>query len=383
MRLLPDKPSMEFLRKQAKDLLVALRETTPGSSLADAQRTLAGEYGMHDWPTLKAEVDRRNGDAPVAPDGLADEIAAAFGLGRVTEPATPVSFTPMGRSWDLTTDQGRWLAGAVYPWITPEQAETGARLRDAAVIAGVAAPVAVRSPKGQLIERVRDEGWRVHEWLEVGPPPVTPVSSAVARRIGTAYAILHGLAIPSEAPINPYLTWRSGEAEWQQLVDRARAAGKPWAGQLEALLPEVFELHKIDADFADQELILCNSNLIPSYVRQGRSGELVVTEWDFTGSLTPEFEVAGALTHWGMRPKTNHKAIVAVREGYLERGEWPKLELASFTLAVTAWLNWTYNAICEAIDPENDERAEFAEREALGLLQWPMTRARLEDILDA
>ncbi|TCC33288.1 hypothetical protein E0H75_42495 [Kribbella capetownensis] len=383
MRLLPDKPSMEFLRKQAKDLLVALRETTPGSTLADAQRTLAGEYGLHDWPTLKAEVDRRNADAPVAPDGLADELATAFGLGRTTGPATPVSFTPMGRSWALTTDRGRWLAVTVYPFITPEQAEIGARLRDAAVKAGVTAPVAVRSPQGQLIERVRDESWRVHEWIEVGPSPVTPVSTAVARQVGTTFATLHALAIPSEAPISPYLTWRQSDAEWRRLLHRAQAAGKPWADQLEARLPSVFGLYTIDADVTGPGFILCNSNLQPSTVRQGRNDELVVTEWDFTGSLTPEFEVASSLTQWAMRPSVNRRSIAAFREGYLDRAEWPKLELTSFGIAVTGWLNWAYNTICEAIDPDNEDRAEFAEREAIGVLNRPMTRTVLEEILDA
>ncbi len=48
MRLLPDKPSVDFLRKEAKDLLAALRESSPQASLADAQQALAAQYGMRD-----------------------------------------------------------------------------------------------------------------------------------------------------------------------------------------------------------------------------------------------------------------------------------------------------------------------------------------------
>ena len=65
-----------------------------------------------------------------SPDGLAEALAGAFGLGDVTAAATPVSFTPMGRCWGITTDRGRWLAVTVFDWITAEQAELGARLRD-------------------------------------------------------------------------------------------------------------------------------------------------------------------------------------------------------------------------------------------------------------
>jgi hypothetical protein len=59
MRLLPDKPSLDFLRQQAKDLLAAMRESRPRSSLADAQQALAAEYGMRDWSELKSEAVRR------------------------------------------------------------------------------------------------------------------------------------------------------------------------------------------------------------------------------------------------------------------------------------------------------------------------------------
>lgn len=215
MRLLPDKPSLDFLRKEAKDLLAALRESSPQASLSNAQQALASQYGMRDWCELKSEAVRRAARAPVAPDALADALADAFGLGTVTNAASPVSFTPMGRCWSITTDRGRWLAVTVYAWITEAQAEVGAQLRDVAVAAGVAAPIPVRSPQGRLIEIVQGYNWRVHEWIEVGPSPVTPTPAAVARRIGTIYATLHCLDLPSEAPIHPYLTSRRSEAEWE------------------------------------------------------------------------------------------------------------------------------------------------------------------------
>jgi hypothetical protein len=383
MRLLPDRPSIEYLRKEAKDLLGVLRESNPGASLADAQRALAAEYGERDWPALKAEVERRLADTPAAPEGLAEALADAFGLGEVAAAATPISFTPMGRCWSITTDRGRWLAVTVYDRITDEQAGIGARLREAAVAAGVAAPVAVRSPHGRLIERVRGGSWRVHEWIEVRPAPMLPISAALARRVGTTFGTLHALAIPSDTPIGPYLISRRPEANWYRLRDEARAARMPWAERLEAMLPAFLELPTIKADVSPERLILCNQNLIPTHVRQGHRGELIVTEWDFAGSLTPELELGSALTHWVMRPSINRKAIAAFREGYLEVRDWPKLDLASFGVAVTGWLNWAFNVMCEATNPADPERAEFAEREAVGVLDRPLTRGGLEQLLEA
>lgn len=382
VRFLPDKPSLGFLRKEAKDLLAALRESSPDASLAEAQQALAAEYGMRDWQALKSEAERRAAELPVAPDGLADALADAFGLGRITEAAVPVAFTSMGRCWSLSTDRGRWLAVTVYPWIDEAQAELGAQLRDAAVAAGIEAPTPVRSPEGRLIETVQGENWRVHEWIQVGPSPVVPTPVAVARRIGTTYGTLHSLAIPSTAPVNPYITQRGTDADWERLLERARGAGKPWAEQLAQTLPTLFELRTIEAEIDADAIILCNCNLIPEHVRTGHNDELVVTEWDFAGSLTPELELGSALTQWTLRPTINHKTVAAFRDGYVAAaGQWPDLELASFSVAVTGYLNWTYNTICEAISPADDDHAAFANRETVDLLNRPMTRAALEKLL--
>ena len=59
---LPSRPSLEYLRKLAKDRLPALRRTAPGAKLADALLAIAQDHGFASWRALKAEVDRRRGD---------------------------------------------------------------------------------------------------------------------------------------------------------------------------------------------------------------------------------------------------------------------------------------------------------------------------------
>ena len=51
-RQLPEKPNLEFLKKQAKELLRSRQH----SKLADAQLVLSHEYGFHSWADLKAYV---------------------------------------------------------------------------------------------------------------------------------------------------------------------------------------------------------------------------------------------------------------------------------------------------------------------------------------
>ena len=54
---LPDAPSLEWLRKQSKRSLAALRQTNPNAQLSDAQFDLAKRYGFPSWRALKAHVD--------------------------------------------------------------------------------------------------------------------------------------------------------------------------------------------------------------------------------------------------------------------------------------------------------------------------------------
>lgn len=69
---LPERPSLEYLKKLAKERLRSLRLQRPAARLAEAQLALAREYGFSSWRTLKAEVERRT-QSPV--EGLFDACA--------------------------------------------------------------------------------------------------------------------------------------------------------------------------------------------------------------------------------------------------------------------------------------------------------------------
>ena len=56
---LPERASLEYLKKLAKERLATLRATSPATKLAHAQLAIAREYGFSSWGALKAEIDRR------------------------------------------------------------------------------------------------------------------------------------------------------------------------------------------------------------------------------------------------------------------------------------------------------------------------------------
>jgi ankyrin repeat protein/catechol 2,3-dioxygenase-like lactoylglutathione lyase family enzyme len=56
---LPEHASYEYLKKLAKERLALLRTTSPTAKLAEAQLSIAREYGFSSWRALKADMDIR------------------------------------------------------------------------------------------------------------------------------------------------------------------------------------------------------------------------------------------------------------------------------------------------------------------------------------
>src|SRR5215471_6338397 len=78
---LPEHPSLEYLRKIAKDRLKELRRRDSQAKLAAAQLAVAREYGFTSWRALKAEVDRREHGSIV----VFFDACAAGDLARIRE----------------------------------------------------------------------------------------------------------------------------------------------------------------------------------------------------------------------------------------------------------------------------------------------------------
>jgi len=63
---LPERASLEYLRKLAKTRLQQLRKVDPDTKLADAQLLIAREHGFASWRALKAQIDSRQAKRPLA-----------------------------------------------------------------------------------------------------------------------------------------------------------------------------------------------------------------------------------------------------------------------------------------------------------------------------
>ena len=96
---LPERPNLDQLKKQAKDLLNGIlaqsadaiarvpKEELAGFALADAQRIIAREYGFASWTKLK---DRVEGGGSVSEKGRELVRAALRGhIGKRRAPESP------------------------------------------------------------------------------------------------------------------------------------------------------------------------------------------------------------------------------------------------------------------------------------------------------
>ena len=385
MRQLTDSPSMEFLRREAKDLLTVLRESNARATLADAQRAIAEEYGFRTWSDLKVEVDRRRTQVPLPPDGLAEGLATAFGLGAVTAPMTPIRYEYMGRRWDLRTARGQFAVRPVFDWIDEAQAEVAVDLQERARKAGVRSPVPVRAADGGLVRRVLGQSWRLDEWVDVGPAPVEPVPTEVARRAGSTLAALHEVAPPTDRAIEgPWVspTGRPTMEQWRSLLERVGDADKPWREPLAALCRPIEDLSAVTPDHPDDSRVISNRDIGVEQVRLGPGGELVVMHWDFAGPIVPEWELATMLFHW-TQGGANLDAARALSDGYRKRRAHVRLTLGSFSSVITGWLTWLLHRAWEASDPEPSEKRDFAERSVAELIGEPLTVDKLEALLRA
>lgn len=382
MRMLPDNPSVDFLRREAKDLLAALRETEPATTLGQAQQALAHQYGAATWADLRAEVDRRRDHPPQPDPHLAPAIAEAFGLGEPRR-IVPLSYQHMGRAWSLETSRGRYFVRPLFDYIDDAQAAVGVDLLERARPLGVLSPRPVRGPDGRLVHRIDDQNWHVEEWLDMGPTPIRPMRSAVARRAGEILAILHSVGGATDKPIPTYLSSRHGPLYWDALMQRA--TGTRWAEPLAALRPSIDALLETEADAATagpRVISLCD--FVPEAVRYGPADDLVVVHSAFTSGMVPAWELGYVLIQWALYGRVNPVAAHALLDGYRDRaGRLPELDLGSFTLGIGGYINWTYNAFCEALLATGNEKTAFAELSVWEVVDDPLTVEKLEELLDS
>lgn len=387
MKTLPDSPSLDHLRQQAKDLLAQLRMLRPDATLSEAQTVVAEQHGFRTWPDLKAEVDRRYATPRTAEDGVADAVAATFDLGTPQGPLVAFERQWAGQAWVLMTDQGRWIARQLFAWFEETAVKDEMLLAEATVAAGIQTPRPVRSATDNVIETIHGSRWRVFEHLAFGPEPSIPADPRHAATAGRILGSVHRLRLPAPQPIQPWLTQVRSEAQWWQLHAAADADGMPWAGRLAEVIPTIVDVSGIvEVAGPGEDVVLSACHYAPNAFRVAGPDRLVIMGWDHAGAMPVRWDLGATLVAWsgGVDGGVNRAAAKALAAGYAEETEVPgPLVLGSFSTAVCASLNWLGSRIRIALRECDVEAKEIAARAVPTLLAEPPSRNRLQAVLDA
>lgn len=386
MKTLPDAPNLDHLRRQAKDVLAQLRVVRPGATLSDAQALIAEQYGFRTWPDLVKEVNRRSAKVR-RHDGAAEAVAETFGLGTPSGPLVALERQWAGQAWSLRTDRGRWLVRQLFDWVDRSSNESEVLLAESAAAAGIVTLRPVRSGDGQIVETLNGARWRVYEQPALGPEPPTPASPGHAAAAGRIIGRVHGLGLAAPMPPARWLTVSRSEEQWWALQAAAEAADAPWAQRLAEVIPTIVDISRVvEPVEAAGDTVLSSCHWAPNAFREAGRDALAVVIWEHAGAIPLRWDLGGAVLEWsrGVPGAVNAPAARALVSGYAEATSVAvNLDLAAFTSAVCANLNWLATRIQLSIKGDDPERRAVAARAVPGLLADLLTRPNLERVLQA
>lgn len=387
MKTLPDSPSLDHLRRQAKDVLAQLRAVRPGATLSEAQALIAERYGFRTWPELKAEVDRRAAAVVQAGDEATAAVAEAFDLGPPIGPMSGWEQQWAGHAWVLNTERGRWLARELFRWFEEAALEPEALLAEAAAAAGILTPRPVRSSGGRIVETIGEARWRVYTLPAVGPEPTLPADPRHAKAAGRIVGKVHAMRLPAPAPVSCWLTNVRPESKWRHLHAAAAAAGRPWADRLEEVIPMIVDVSGIveQAD-ANGDAVLSACHYAPSAFCVAGPDDLAVMSWEHAGAIPPRWDFGSTLAFWseGVPGRVNAPAAKAVVAGYATEYQLPDpLDVGIFSAVLCGSMSWLTSRIRIALTEPDDEQRELADRAVPWLLKDPPTRQKYEAVVDA
>lgn len=286
----------------------------------------------------------------------ADHVAATFALGSIVEPPTLAARGAQGFIWKVTTDRGTFAVKRLQPWVETEPVPFDIHVQHAAEAAGIPLPRPVLTPTGEAIV----DHTRAYEWIDLLPATPTPVTPDVAREVGDLVGRLHRLALPpAQDEVSSWFLEPPSADDWRDLARRGAAADAPWMVWLPDEIEFLADLGRQIAVPHPGPVITCHCDFAPGNVLPSADdGSLVVLDWENTGALQAEVELAWSLVLWAVDgDHVDARAVEALLDGY---GSRPALAPTAFHTAVVTHVNFLKVNLDHSLDPE--QRGEFADR---------------------
>jgi Ser/Thr protein kinase RdoA (MazF antagonist) len=305
----------------------------------------------------------------------ATAIAERFSLGRSARLPRPTARGQLAQVWRLDSDSGSFAVKEWFAGPDPETVAADAAFTDRLEAAGVPTPSVVRTRSGEVAAEIDGTLVRVFEWVDLRPPTRRLDPEAVGRLV----AALHRVGRPTADPIDGWFSTGVGERTWRDLVERATAAGAPFAATLAHRLEDLIAVESVIEEHADP--IECHRDLWADNLLRTSDGRLCVLDLENFGPADPSQELAMVLFEFGLddpgRMSRLHAAYVAAGGPgrVARRGHVTVLGAVQAHIGPGVCARWI----------GSDDPGERAVREAsvAELLDDPVTLARIDRILSA
>ncbi len=307
----------------------------------------------------------------------AAELAERFGLGRGPKLSeAPVARGRQGEVWRLETADGRWAVKVPFGGSGEDQVHASTQFQEAAYAAGVPTPSVRRTTDGYVFAQVGGRQVRVYEWVDLDQP----APGLDPDLVGATVAAIHRVSIPADGPVAPWYTAPVGADGWDQLVQRLREAGAPFAGQLAALRDELVALESWLEP--PSTLQTCHRDLWADNVLPTPQGGICVIDWENSGPADPDQELACVLFEFGRSDPGRARALTGA---YTAAGGPATVDRPGhFSMLIAQLAHITHTAASDWLhpNPRNPNRAD-AEAWIGETLDEPHTRKVLRALLDA
>ncbi|WP_447925318.1 phosphotransferase enzyme family protein [Georgenia muralis] len=239
----------------------------------------------------------------------AAEVAEVFGLGAARRlSAGPVARGRQGEVWRLTTSGGAWAVKTSFRPRREAEVLPATRFQEAAHAAGVPCPAVVRTTEGHVLAEVGGVPVRVLEWVDLLPPDPLVDPGLVGTVLGALHQVRDAGA--SGSP-DPWSHTPVGADRWDDLLERLRAGGAPFAGRLAALRDELVALESwIEPP---RTLRTCHRDLWADNLLPTTDG-LCVIDWEEAGPADPSNELGAVLFEFARTDPGRVRALVTAYE---------------------------------------------------------------------
>jgi Ser/Thr protein kinase RdoA (MazF antagonist) len=305
-------------------------------------------------------------------------IARRFGLGRTARLSDgPVAHGRQGVVWRLDTADGRWAVKVPFHPCGEDEVTLSTAFQEAAYAAGVPTPRVQRTTQGCVFATVGSRQVRVYEWVDLRAPDslLDPVV------VGTVVAGIHRIPVTSlGGTFDAWYHQPVGADRWDQLVERLRAAGAPFADRLADLRNELVALESwIEPP---DDLRTCHRDLWADNVLATAGGGVCVIDWENSGPADPSQELGCVVFEYA---RTDPGRVRALTTAYRDAGGRATVSRRGhFSMLVAQLGHITEIAANDWLEPNvrSPERADAAAWIAESLYE-PHTRELLDTLLAA